>query len=63
MEQQINLNKNVTIEFTPQQISIVFAVLKKQTYEQVCDVIGSIESQILKQVNITVPSNGVTVPQ
>lgn len=47
--EQINLNKNVKIEFTPEQIGIVLAVLRKQSYEQVVDVITSIQGQVIEQ--------------
>jgi hypothetical protein len=48
--QNINIDKNVSIEFTPDQIGIIFAVLKKQQYDQVADLINSIHGQIVKQM-------------
>lgn len=49
-QQQINLDKNVTIEFTPAQLSVVVSQLQKGSFEMVAGVIGSIEQQVIKQV-------------
>lgn len=50
MSQQINLTKNVNIEFTPQQLQIIIAYLQKGSYDQVVTIISSIEQQVIKQL-------------
>lgn len=50
MSQQISLDKNVTIEFTPQQLTIIFALLKKGSYEQVAEIVNTIEKQVISQL-------------
>lgn len=49
-QQQINLDKNVTIEFSPADLSVVVALLRKGSFQQVAPVIQSIEQQVIKQV-------------
>jgi len=51
MQNQIQLDKNVTIEFTPAQLSIVVSQLQKGSFEMVAGTIQAIEQQVIKQVN------------
>lgn len=63
--EQLTLDENVKIEFTPDQIGYVLNVLRKQQYDQVASIISSVEKQVLSQARqrqITVPSNGTTIP-
>ena len=53
MQQQINLDKNVTIEFTPQQLTTVISFLNKGAYEQVAGIIATIEKQVIEQLQKT----------
>lgn len=62
--EQINLNKNVVVEFTPEQIGFLLTVLRKQQYDQVVNIIASMEVQVMKQAReqqVTMPSNGATI--
>lgn len=47
---ELSLNKNVTIELTPQQIQVVLIQLRKGAFEIVAPVIAEIEKQILEQL-------------
>lgn len=63
--EQLTLDENVKIEFTPEQIGYVLNVLRKQQYDQVAAIIASVEKQVLaraRQKQITLPSNGTTIP-
>lgn len=62
--EQLTLDENVKIEFTPDQIGYVITVLRKQQYDQVAGIIASVEKQVMaqaRQKQITVPSNGTTI--
>lgn len=48
--EQINLNKNITIEFTPEQIGYILNVLREQPYKHSVDVITLIQQQVISQV-------------
>lgn len=48
--EQINLNKNVTIEFTPEQIGYVLNVLREQPYKHSVDLIALIQQTVIEQV-------------
>lgn len=49
--QQIKLDKNVTIEFTPEQMVIVLDIITNAAYPyvKISPIINSIETQLFKQ--------------
>ncbi len=48
--EQIKLEKNVLLEFKPEQIALIINVLREQPYKLVIELLNSIETQIIKQM-------------
>lgn len=51
-QQQIKLDKNVTIELTPQYLQIVLGYLAGGAFKDVSPVINSIEQQVIEQLKL-----------
>jgi hypothetical protein len=48
--EKIKVDKNVIIELTPQQLSIIMSHLGKGVYENVSGVISHIQNQVVQQI-------------
>lgn len=51
----INVTKEVSIKFQPQQLAVVINCLNAGVYKEVAAVIQSIEKQVIEQMMLPVP--------